>query len=430
VSQPEAPENRAGEGATGGRRAPRPCAKTASTRPELAPAEILVVGGGLAGSAAAIVLARAGRAVTLVEREAAPRPKVCGEFLSVSALACLDALGVPAAALGAVPLSHLRVAAGGAPTTMPLAFRAAALTRERLDGALIDAAAFAGATIARGRAVRALAREDGHWRADLGGERIAARTVLLATGKTDLRGRRRPDGLHAHMVGLKRYAVPARPVAPFVDVVLFPGGYCGIAPVQDGRLNVCLALSADTLKGAGGADGAFETVLRASPHARALLGDAEIDTRTLAVGRVPYGFVRHRTDGPFHLGDQAAVIGSFCGEGMGLALASGIRAAEAILAGRDAEAFQRDFARLSGLRVPATGLLSRALCAAALQPAAMSLARRAPGFVGRVSRALRTPVAQDPAGDKPGACRRPEPAGRSARPALMDPRMSGRNGGQ
>src|SRR6478735_11823770 len=59
--------------------------------------DVAIVGAGPAGSAAAILLARAGWSVALVERQAFPRRKVCGECIAASNLALLDALGIGAA---------------------------------------------------------------------------------------------------------------------------------------------------------------------------------------------------------------------------------------------------------------------------------------------------------------------------------------------
>src|ERR1035438_5012281 len=73
--------------------------------------EVLILGGGVAGCAASIALARKGRSVTLIEREATPRHKVCGEFLSGEALEDLHALGIDVASLGAVPINYVRLAA-------------------------------------------------------------------------------------------------------------------------------------------------------------------------------------------------------------------------------------------------------------------------------------------------------------------------------
>ncbi|MEM0909276.1 MAG: FAD-dependent monooxygenase, partial [Pseudomonadota bacterium] len=205
--------------------------------------EALVVGGGLAGAAAAIVLARAGRSVVLLEKEPSAKPKVCGEFLSASALASLSELGCDAVELGAVPLDTFRMAARGRAVSVALPFQAASVTRAALDEALLAKAARAGATVLRGAAVRTISRDDGGWRADTAHTAYSADSLLLATGKSDLKERRRGTGLHDGMVGLKRYGHGAGATTS-IDIALFPGGYCGIQPVEDGRLNVCLAVSA------------------------------------------------------------------------------------------------------------------------------------------------------------------------------------------
>ncbi|WP_310475146.1 FAD-dependent monooxygenase, partial [Sandarakinorhabdus sp.] len=72
----------------------------------------LIVGGGLAGAAAAIDLARAGLPPLLLEREAYAHDKICGEFLSGEAVKALAGLGVDARALGAVPITRVEINAG------------------------------------------------------------------------------------------------------------------------------------------------------------------------------------------------------------------------------------------------------------------------------------------------------------------------------
>ena len=67
--------------------------------------DAVIVGAGPAGSAAARLLAEAGWSVALVEKSEFPRPKVCGEFISATSMAVLEACGV------AVPF----IAAAGRP---------------------------------------------------------------------------------------------------------------------------------------------------------------------------------------------------------------------------------------------------------------------------------------------------------------------------
>ena len=65
--------------------------------------DALVVGGGPAGASLVVLLARSGRDVVLVEREAAPTDKVCGEFVSRETARYLARLGIDLTALRAVP---------------------------------------------------------------------------------------------------------------------------------------------------------------------------------------------------------------------------------------------------------------------------------------------------------------------------------------
>src|ERR1700677_526526 len=123
--------------------------------------EVLVLGGGAAGCAASIALARKGRVVTLIEREPTPHHKVCGEFLSGEALEDLHALGIEVASLGAVPINYVRLAAARRAAEAPLPFSAASLTRKTLDTALIAEAVNAGIRVERGRNVQSLSRTTG-----------------------------------------------------------------------------------------------------------------------------------------------------------------------------------------------------------------------------------------------------------------------------
>ena len=168
--------------------------------------EALILGGGVAGCAASIALARNGRSVTLIEREPTPRHKVCGEFLSGEALEDLHALGIDVASLGAVPINYVRLAASRRAAEAPLPFPAASLTRKALDTALIAAAIAAGVRVERGRSVQSLNRATGNvWRATLDdGTIYEAPTAFLATGKHDLRGHGRPKDPN-QWVGFKMY---------------------------------------------------------------------------------------------------------------------------------------------------------------------------------------------------------------------------------
>ncbi|HTF69546.1 MAG TPA: FAD-dependent oxidoreductase, partial [Edaphobacter sp.] len=206
--------------------------------------EVLILGGGVAGCAASIALARKGRSVTLIEREPTTRHKVCGEFLSGEALEDLHALGIDVASLGAVPINYVRLAAARRAAEAPLPFPAASLTRKALDTALIAAAIAAGVHVKRGRGVQSLSRTaTGMWQATLGDGGICeAPTAFLATGKHDLRGHGRPKDPHQWVAFKMYYRLSATQTADLADaseLTLYSGGYGGVQPVEDGISNFC-----------------------------------------------------------------------------------------------------------------------------------------------------------------------------------------------
>jgi menaquinone-9 beta-reductase len=183
--------------------------------------DVVVIGGGPAGAAAAIRLAEAGREVLVFERTEAAHHKVCGEFLSVEALGALARLGLDPAALGAAPIDRVRVTAGVRTVAAPLPFPAAGLSRRTLDAALLARAAEAGAKVRRGARVRGIAA--GRVEVE-GGDAVAAPVLLLATGKHDLRGHGRSTRWRGRsdMLGLKMHLrLPPGRVERTVELQLF-----------------------------------------------------------------------------------------------------------------------------------------------------------------------------------------------------------------
>ena len=310
--------------------------------------EVLVIGGGVAGCAASIALARKGRCVTLIERESTPRHKVCGEFLSGEALEDLHALGIDVASLGAVPIDYVRLAAARRAAEAPLPFAAASLTRKALDTALIAEAIAAGVRVELGRSVQTLARTRGNlWQATLDdGTTRDAPMVFLATGKHDLRGHARPKDPQ-RWVAFKMYfrLAPgqAAELARASELMLYPGGYGGIQPVQGGVANLCCVVQQRYLAGAGNRWENFLAKMQQDcPHLAMRLAGAEpLLAKPITITHIPYGYIRRTSeDGLYCIGDQAAVIPSFTGDGISVALHTARCAVAAYLAGEPAQHFQ------------------------------------------------------------------------------------------
>ena len=310
--------------------------------------EVLILGGGVAGCAASIALARKGRHVTLIEREETPRHKVCGEFLSGEALEDLRLLGIDVTSLGAVPINYVRLAAARRAAQAPLPFPAASLTRKALDRALVAEAIAAGVNVERGRSVQVLGRAGTDvWQATLeDGTTREAATVFLATGKHDLRGHARPADPQ-RWIAFKMYfrlaPAQAAEIAHASELMLYPGGYGGIQPVEEGIANLCCVVQQRYLASSGNRWEQFLAKMQQDcPHlAMRLAGAEQLLARPIAITHIPYGYIRPTSeDGLYCIGDQAAVIPSFTGDGISIALHTARCAAAAYLAAEPAPLFQ------------------------------------------------------------------------------------------
>lgn len=335
-----------------------------------------MLGGGLAGPAAAISLARAGRRVILVEREREPKDKVCGEFLSTEALGLLGSLGLDIVSLGATSIRSVRLCGSRRVTEARLPFPAMSLRRRCLDAALLRAATDAGAEVLQGASVEALERRNGLWYARLStGREITAPDAILATGKHDLRGFSRPPGPQNELVALKMYLRlqpdQAAALDGSVELLLYPGGYAGLQPVGE-TANLCCLIERAHLARLGGWQGLVQAVVAGSSHARRRLEGAEaLLPKPLAIASIPYGFVRRHAPGEnlWAVGDQAAVIPSFTGDGMSIALYTGLSAAQGLLSNVSSDDFQKTLYRGLHGQVGRAVAISRAL----LRPPSRSL---------------------------------------------------------
>lgn len=335
-------------------------------------AESVVVGGGLAGAGAACVLAKAGHEVLLLERGACATHKLCGEFLSTEAQGYLRRLGLDLDALDGHVISHLRLVRQKKIVETALPFNGLGLSRYRLDEALLNHAGQCGAQLWRGQ--RASVSRIGESVIDVDVQRagtVRANTLFLATGKHDLRVLRRcPANSPEELVGFKMHFdvdnSQRQALANHVELVLFAHGYAGLQRVEDGRVNLCLLAKVSWLKACGGTwEALLENLLRTCPHLQRRLSDAvPLLSQPLSIYRVPYGFVydppANDAGNIYRLGDQVGVIPSFTGDGMGIALHSGIVAASHYLEGSGAGRYHRQIRHDIARQIGRADLLSRA----------------------------------------------------------------------
>lgn len=309
--------------------------------------DVVIIGAGPAGSAAATRLAQRGRSVVVIDKATFPRDKICGDGLTTGALRRLDEIGFdPASVPSWTPVDEVRVRPPyGDAVTYRLPARsnglyAAIAPRRELDAALVAHARKAGATVHEGTAVEHVCLEpDGTVtvRASDVGE-LRARHVIAADGMWSptrkLLGESTEGYLgewHAFRQYVRNVTGPARDeLVVFFEQDFLPG-YFWSFPLGDGRANIGFGIKRGGKHTVRDMKQLWVDILQ-RPHVRELLGpDWEPEEPHRAwpipcrVGRVSLA------RGPvLFAGDAAAACDVMTGEGIGQALQTGLMAADAI----------------------------------------------------------------------------------------------------
>ncbi|MDX2139251.1 MAG: NAD(P)/FAD-dependent oxidoreductase [Chloroflexota bacterium] len=353
--------------------------------------DALVIGGGLAGCMAAITLAQRGHRVALLEAGTYPRAKVCGEFYSPECAALFESIGfLPA--LHALHPNTIRTVRITAPdgtdwrSTLPLP--AFGISRYKLDAAL---AAYAGQLGVDVRpATRAVDIEGDLERgftvtAQTAGEqwRLCAAGVIAAHGKRsnlDRALKRKFFDQPQPYIGLKQHFC-GQLLPEHLDLHVFPGGYCGISQVEEGRTNVCLLVEQAVFQAAGGRVEPFIAwMCQQNRGLGAWLADASpLYPDWLSIAQVPLSAKTPIEGNVLMAGDAAGMIAPLAGDGMAMALHSGRLAALALarfLDGQPGSAMLRSYEKVWRRNFRSRLQLGRTLHRVMIRPAVLSAGLR------------------------------------------------------
>jgi len=310
--------------------------------------DALIIGAGLAGSSAAILLAKAGWSVALIEKQGFPRQKVCGECVAASNLPLLDALGIgrdfahhagPELKRVALMRGTQNISADLPQAADPRHPWGRALGRETLDTLLLARARAHGALVLQPWAVQSIrsvagthhcmVRETASGRQQL----LHAPVAICAHGSweplPEERATLRMGRSGNDLLAFKANFASAHLAAGLLPVLLFNGGYGGMVLADGGIVTLACCLRADrldTLRRAAPGQTAGEVVenmlmRECTGVAEALVGALRCGP-WLASGPLRPG-VRLRTeDQAFRIGNAAGEAHPIIGEGISMALQS------------------------------------------------------------------------------------------------------------
>ena len=311
--------------------------------------DVIIAGGGPAGSSAAIHLATRGARVLLAEQKKFPRAKLCGEFISPECALHFERLGVINRMMAAGPAKlneTVFYSRRGKSVRVPSAWFGASgaalgLSRAEMDERLLRRAAEAGVTVLEDAHVADLLFE----KAEVCGVSVKnsrrqityrAPVTIDATGRARALARRvgqhRLNPTRAPLVAFKAHLADTRVALGACEIYFYRGGYGGLSSVEDGLSNICFIASARDVRECGAdAERVMREVVCQNQRAAHTLADARATSAWLAVTLESFGRREIApADGLLAIGDAASFIDPFTGSGMLMALESGELAAQII----------------------------------------------------------------------------------------------------
>lgn len=307
--------------------------------------DVTVIGGGPAGAATAITLARGGLSVVLVEKAHMPRDKFCGDGLTASALKLLDELGLESSDVSTWhQVSQLSIRSpGGREVLYPFPQNRLALAavaeRRHLDSALLKLAKASGASVHEGSAAGEINLRDD--RVDVRVETlgtISSRFVVAADGMWSTTRRLlglSPPAYRGDWHAFRQYFEGVnseldKTMSVWFEEEILPG-YVWAFPLPGGRANVGFGVWR-AAHPVGGMSRHWSDLLK-QPHIAARLGDDAEPVDRHRAWPIPtrLGGLALWAPRVLFCGDAAAVADPMTGEGIGQALLSGLLAAKALL---------------------------------------------------------------------------------------------------
>ena len=308
--------------------------------------DALILGGGPAGATAALLLARRGWSVAVVEKSVFPRRKVCGEFLSATNLPLLRELGLAESFLSIAGPEVRRVAifAGDHTITsdMPRLDRdrygwGHGLGREQLDTMLLNQASANGATLFQPYAASVLHKRNGVFECELTGRdsrMVRGRIAIAAHGSWDAGNLPTQSSRHtplpSDLFGFKARFLDTRLQPGLMPLITFPDGYGGMVHTDGGAVSFSCCIRRDRLEhcrrespGSPAGEAVLAHITRHCAGVRDALLEASAEPNSWrSAGPIRPGIRGTERNGVFQVGNAAGEAHPAVAEGISMAMQS------------------------------------------------------------------------------------------------------------
>ncbi len=296
--------------------------------------QVIVIGGGLGGLCSALHLSLRGIKVLLIEKNAYPKHKVCGEYISNEVLPYLKALGFDPFEFGAQNITDFTLSTPGSRsinTKLPLG--GFSISRYCIDSELAKKVTQAGAEILQA-SVTDVQFENDLFNVQTKDSRYNAEIVIGAFGKRstlDAKMNRAFMQRNSPFLGVKAHYKGSFPETA-VGLHNFEGGYCGVSKVETDNINICYLADFESFKKYKNIEGFQEKVLRKNKYLNDILNDAElVFDKHLTISQVSFERKNPVESHLIMVGDSAGMIHPLAGNGMGMAIQAAQLAASTIL---------------------------------------------------------------------------------------------------
>ena len=297
-------------------------------------ADVVIMGGGLAGLTSAIHLSKFGHKVILIEKNDFPRHKVCGEYISNEVLPYLQWLGLDISSLNPATISKIEFSTNNGKTIsgrLPLG--GFGVSRYSLDQYLFKKAIEYGCQIIQETVSDIQFTDEEFCISTTSNFECNAKIVLGAFGKRsniDLKLNRVFIQKKAPWLAVKAHYSGNFP-QDLVGLHNFKGGYCGVSKVENNIINICYLADYKTFKEYKNIEEFQSKVLYNNPHLKAIFENCTmLFEKPLTISQISFEKKEAVENHILMIGDTAGLIHPLCGNGMAMAIHSAKIASELV----------------------------------------------------------------------------------------------------